>query len=171
MEAKTKVGSTISPVSRITTRSTLPMYLNKVGVLERIKNDSLILTLNPPIYLNGHLTQVFVLISSQDFEKEIMAYPRISSNISVLKLDLTAKELLEILTSLEINNLKPKTSYRIKSKFCNSAGCLTSTESIFIQTLDNDRLLNFTAIILTPNKVKFSWRFSFGLTNSNESIE
>ncbi len=171
VEVKTKVGSTISPVSRVTTRSTIPMFLNKVGVAERITNDSFTLKLNAPIYLNGQLTQVFLILVLSDFEKEILIYPRISSNISSLKLDLTASELLNILNSLQINNLKPNTSYEIKSKFCNSAGCLISSESIFIQTLNNDKILNFTAVILTPSKVKFSWKFSFGVTNSNASIE
>jgi hypothetical protein len=172
VEVKTRTGSSLSPVSRITTRSILPMFLTKIGSVESFNNDSAILNLNPPIFLNGNLKNIFLLLNSVNYIKDILVYPPIDSeDIELLTKELTAHDLLNLLKQYKISHLKPKTRYEIKSKFCNEIGCLISDDKLFIQTLDNDKILEFNAVILTPNRVKFSWIFSYGVTESNTSLE
>ena len=79
VEVKTRTGSSLSPVSRITTRSILPMFLTKIGSVESFNNDSAILNLNPPIFLNGNLKNIFLLLNSVNYVKDILVYPPMDS--------------------------------------------------------------------------------------------
>ena len=165
---KTSVGSSISPYTRYITRATSPLFL-KIGELVSVTNQSAILNLKPPLYINGRLTNVFILVMSKNFFQEREIFP--SLNILSM-LNFNAKDLLNYLANFRLDGLKANSHYEIKTKFCNQIDCLTSFESIKFTTLDNNRFVFFNAdAINSARSIELKWKFNFGNINETKFVK
>jgi hypothetical protein len=163
VEMNNSAGRLLSEATRVKTRATLPTKLNNVGTIISITNQSVSLKLTPPIYINGALVEIYILIVYINFNKEIglLSRANITSN------QMQSNQLLEFLDNVTITDLKPGLSYKIKSKFCNQIGCVESTEKLKFRTLANVGLIYFLASNLTKSSVMLNWK----LQRTSQSIK
>ncbi len=165
---KTSVGSSISPYTRYVTRAMPPLFL-KIGELVSVTNQSAVFNFKPPLYINGRLSNAFVLVMSKNFFQERQIYPDLN-NLS--KINYNAKELLNYLTMFGLDSLKANSDYEIKTKFCNQIDCLTSFESIKFTTLDNNRFVFFNADATNNGRtIELKWKFNFGNINETKFVK
>lgn len=162
VEVLTKIGSTLSPWTRVDTKVLIPNSLVKMGNIKTITNEMVLLDLNPPLYLNGQILRVFIELISPQQIKEIQVYH--------FEGPVTGQEFLRLLKNIRIERLKPYFQYELKAYFCNAAGCLVSEDSLKFMTLDNDKLVSFNADIVSPSRVDFKWEFAFGDKKINRVI-
>lgn len=155
LEVRTQFGSFVSLAKRFRTRASEPRLLIRIGSLNTVTNQSVSLSLRPPLNINGELRNVMVVIREEDqSQKEIPIY----SN----SMNLNAFGLLKYLENVSVAGLQADRVYEIRSKFCNQISCLTSLQAIKFKTLMNDRIEFFEANSLAPNNIEFKWNFRFG---------
>jgi len=145
---KTTSGSSISPYTRYTTRAMYPLFLVKIGECISLNHQSASFNLKPPLYINGVLINIFIILVSEDkTTRDITLYS--FNTYSKFESDLSAANLLKLLSNVTINDLTPDTKYELKTKFCNQIGCLMSFDSIKFETLKHKK-----ALVTTPNHIQ-----------------
>jgi len=71
VEVVTQTGSTLSLPCRFRTRTMLASFVTETGRIRLVTNEAVVLDLNAPLRLNGHVESVFVELMSASMVKKI----------------------------------------------------------------------------------------------------
>jgi hypothetical protein len=167
VEVVTQTGSTLSLPCRFRTRTMLASVVTETGRLILVTNEAVVLDLKAPLRLNGHVESVFVELMSASTVKKIEVSQNRDENDDTHYVD----RFLKSLQGVRIDRLKANENYEVKSIFCNLAGCVTSENALRFRTRDDDRFREFNAKVMSPTRVDFDWRFTFGDEASTEIVK
>ena len=167
VEVIKKIGSTLSPPSRITTVPIPPTLLVSPGSVQAVSNKHAVLDLKPPRNMNGVLQRVLLMLISSNMVKEIELF----NYVYLHEVEISGAGLISMLANTTIDKLKANTDYEIRSVFCNQAGCISSGNSLNLKTLDNDQIEMFEAVVEAPTRAQLFWKFTFGNAQSKISVK